>query len=111
MQSYEIGRIAEAGFANLGDQNFAAAAQLAIWAIEYNTTASGFANGVIAADYISDFAFSPPSASELRWATVVVPDSPWPGGGEWGSSQQMVIGLAPGFQRCRRGSMDRWASA
>ena len=96
LQSYEIGKIAKAGFANLGNQDFAAAAQLAIWAIEYNTSAGSFKDGGISADYTTLFSEFAVPGKDFNWATVVQPDSPWPGGGEWGSSQQMVIGLATG---------------
>lgn len=95
LQSYEIGKIAEAGFTHLGDQDYAAAAQLAIWAIEYNTSASGFKNNAIVADYSTLFnEFNTPWAKDFAWAKVVQPDQPWPDGGEWGSSQQMVVGLS-----------------
>jgi hypothetical protein len=94
LQSYEIGKIAAAGFANLGDQDFAAAAQLAIWAIEYGTTATGFKDAGIGADYATLFSEFAGGGADFAWAKVVIPDAPWPDGGEWGSSQQMVVGLS-----------------
>ena len=101
LQSYMIGKIAIAGIADTNlptpDQDFDAAAQLAIWAIEYNTTATGFKDVAIQNDYNTLYGeFNNPLAKDFNWATAVIPDSPWPGGGEWGSSQMMVVGLETG---------------
>ena len=110
VQSYAIGKIAIEGISNTNlptpDQDLDAAAQLAIWAIEYGTSASGFKDAAIESDYntfmgqysndIANIVNSHIIPSDYNWATAVIPDSPWPGGGEWGSSQMMVVGLETG---------------
>ena len=98
--SNRIGRIAIAGFAAMGlptpDGVFAAAAQLAIWSIEYGVAPS-FLNEGSDPGITADFAFLDGPAFQglgnLR-ATTIIPDGDWPG--NTALSQQMVIGLAVG---------------
>jgi hypothetical protein len=89
-----IGQIAQIGFNALGsnDLNMASAAQLAIWALEYNTTATGFKNGTIQTDYWSLINNTVYDGSG-NWAKTIVAEGNWPTDGSL--SQQMVLGLMP----------------
>jgi Thioester domain/PEP-CTERM motif len=98
-ESNRIGRIAIAGFAAEGlptpDGQFAAAAQLAIWSIAYNTTPTFF-NTTQDPNIITDFNFLMGSAFEGggNYATAIIPTGGWPGSSA--ASQEMVIGLQAG---------------
>ena len=92
-QSNRIGRIASAGFAALAvnDGQLAAAAQLAIWSLEYNVAPTSFANTTIQNDFNFLESLSFP---DYGYATVLIPDGNWPA--DTTLSQQMVIGFASG---------------
>ncbi len=93
-QSDIIGKIAEAGFADLLASTFlgneaAAAAQLAIWSIEYNTLPTSFANGDIETDFWGLYGTTPDA--HPQWAEVIIANGAWPGNSDL--SQQMVVGF------------------
>jgi PEP-CTERM motif-containing protein/fibronectin-binding protein len=96
--SFRIGTIAAMGFADLaagGDANdqLAAAAQLAIWSIEYGTTPTSFDTADYAniqTDYNAFIALTPTGTE--RYAEVLIPNGNWPG--DSSLSQQMVVGLS-----------------
>jgi PEP-CTERM motif/Thioester domain len=99
-QSNRIGQIAIAGFAAEGlptpDGQLAAAAQLAIWSIAYNTTPTFF-NTVQDPNIVSDFNFlmGPDFTHNTgTYATAIIPVGGWPQ--STGVSQEMVIGLNAG---------------
>ena len=100
LQSYRIGSLATYGIGltsglvqDVAAQDKEAAVQLAIWAIEYNTSASNFASNAIKNDYTADMLqYLNPSASQLRWAEAITPVGNWPANG--GLSQQMVVGMS-----------------
>ncbi len=97
-QSNRIGRIAIAGFAAEGlstpDGVFAAAAQLAIWSIAYNTTPT-FLNESQDPGLTTDFNFLMSATftdtPKGPWATAFIPNGNWPD--DTSLSQEMVIGL------------------
>lgn len=86
-----IGQIAEIGLAamGLGQNEKAAAAQLAIWAIEYATTATNFKNAAIEGFYNTFMGTTYDGSG--RWATTLLPVGNWPASSAL--SQQMVLGL------------------
>jgi hypothetical protein len=89
--SNRIGHIASAGFAALTANNgyLAAAAQLAIWSLEYNIAPTAFANATVQADFNNLISLTW-SDNGVR-ATTVIAAGNWPH--DPGLSQQMVIGL------------------
>lgn len=89
-----IGQIAQIGLAamGLGENDKAAAAQLAIWAIEYATTATNFKNAAIQGFYNTFVATTYDGSG--KWATTLLPVGNWPASSAL--SQQMVLGLPAG---------------
>lgn len=91
--SNELGQIADIGKSALahGNDDLAAAAQAAIWGLEYSTTPS-FANpsGPIATDYADLLAASYYNNGERGIALIPVGEG-WPGNP--GATQQMVVGV------------------
>lgn len=95
-ESNIIGQIAQIGLAadlnTTAGKNMAAAAQLAIWALEYKTTATNFKNNTIESDYLTLTAIAYDGSG--KWATTLVPVGNWPANSAL--SQQMVLGLPGG---------------
>jgi hypothetical protein len=92
--SNKLGQIATIGlnaFAH-GDENEAAAAEAAIWSLEYSTTSS-ISPGVLDNDYLSLM-----NATYTNTGTYALALTPY--GENWplnsGASQQMIVGLASG---------------
>ena len=65
--------------------------QLAIWSLEYNTTATNFANSTIAADFSLAESWS---FQNTGYATELIPVGGWPDNSSL--SQGMVVGFAAG---------------
>ena len=91
--SSRLGHLASAGFAAFQTNNddLAAAVQLAIWSLEYNTTATNFANSTIAADFSLAESWS---FQNTGYATELIPVGGWPDNSSL--SQGMVVGFAAG---------------
>jgi PEP-CTERM motif len=91
--SSRLGHLASAGFAAFQTNNddLAAAVQLAIWSLEYNTTATNFANSTIAADFSLAESWS---FQNTGYATELIPVGDWPA--DASLSQGMVVGFAAG---------------
>ena len=91
--SSRLGHLASAGFAAFQTSNddLAAAVQLAIWSLEYNTTATNFANSTIAADFSLAESWS---FQNTGYATELIPVGGWPDNSSL--SQGMVVGFAAG---------------
>jgi len=91
--SNQIGQIAQLGFAalNASDGQMAAAAQLAIWSLEYNLPVTNFSTTQIQTDFntLINTAF----LNTGRLGQTIIPVGNWPA--DSSLSQQMLIGLAP----------------
>ena len=86
--SNRIGHIAALGLAS-SDGDMQAAAELAIWATEYNTSATGFADIAIQNDYNSLIA---DTFANTGYARVLIPAGNWPN--DTSLSQMMVVGTS-----------------
>jgi hypothetical protein len=86
--SNRIGHIAALGLAS-SDGDVEAAAQLAIWSVEYNTSATGFADIAIQTDYNSLIGGT---FANTGYARVLIPAGNWPT--DTSLSQMMVVGTS-----------------
>ena len=86
--SNRIGHIAALGLAS-PDGDVEAAAQLAIWSVEYNTSATGFADTAIQNDYNSLIG---ETFANTGYARVLIPAGNWPS--DTSLSQMMVVGTS-----------------
>jgi hypothetical protein len=91
--SNRIGQIAQAGFTALNANNgqLAAAAQLAIWSLEYNLAVTNFSTTQIQTDFNTLINTAFLDTGEL--GKTIVPVGNWPT--DSSLSQQMLIGLEP----------------
>jgi hypothetical protein len=86
--SNRIGHIAALGLAS-SDGDLQAAGELAIWSVEYNTSATGFANTAIQNDYNSLIG---DTFANTGYARVLIPAGNWPT--DTSLSQAMVVGTS-----------------
>jgi hypothetical protein len=89
--SNQLGQIAEAGFTALSanDGQMAAAAQLAIWSLEYNLPVTGFSTTQIQTDFNTLINTAFLDTGQL--GKTIVPVGNWPA--DSSLSQQMLMGL------------------